>query len=167
MLHIPSDKGTYALHLQLSKSKLITIGKLGCFKFPNGEYLYVGSALGPGGLRSRLRRHLLGEKNFHWHIDYLRKDAIMRGCIYLISNQSYECQLSQTIMEIPGAYIPAPGFGSSDCHNCRAHLTVFTNSKVSGNLASNPEIQLNTIIEKFIRKTSIPNSTIKRFVIPA
>ena len=36
-----------------------------------GQYAYVGSAHGPGGLRARVGRHLRAEKPLHWHIDYL------------------------------------------------------------------------------------------------
>ena len=50
-------KGTYALVLQLERQEEIAIGKLGTFTFPAGYYLYVGSALGPGGLEARLARH--------------------------------------------------------------------------------------------------------------
>ena len=37
-----------------------------------GCYLYVGSAMGHGGLAARLRRHLCGaRRRLHWHIDRL------------------------------------------------------------------------------------------------
>jgi len=60
MLSIPSEKGTYAIYIHLPRSKTITIGKLGRFNFPIGAYVYIGSAFGSGGLRSRLKRHIYG-----------------------------------------------------------------------------------------------------------
>jgi Uri superfamily endonuclease len=58
-----AEPGTYALLLKLDKQERITIGKLGTFDFPAGYYLYVGSALGPGGLRARLARHRRGSES--------------------------------------------------------------------------------------------------------
>jgi len=52
-----AEPGTYALLLKLDKQERITVGRLGTFDFPAGYYLYVGSALGPGGLQARLARH--------------------------------------------------------------------------------------------------------------
>lgn len=58
-----AEPGTYALLLKLDKQERITVGKLGTFDLPAGYYLYVGSALGPGGLRARLTRHRRGSEN--------------------------------------------------------------------------------------------------------
>ena len=58
-----AEPGTYALLLRLDKQERITVGKLGTFDFPVGYYLYVGSALGPGGLRARLARHRRGSES--------------------------------------------------------------------------------------------------------
>ena len=69
------SKGTYALVLHLECTEEITVGKLGMFTFPAGYYLYVGSALGPGGLEARLARHRRRGKKLRWHIDYLLEHA--------------------------------------------------------------------------------------------
>ena len=37
-----------------------------------GYYVYLGSALGPGGLRARITHHQKLSPRPHWHIDYLR-----------------------------------------------------------------------------------------------
>jgi len=37
-----------------------------------GWYVYVGSALGPGGLAAKVGRHLGGRKMCRWHTAYLR-----------------------------------------------------------------------------------------------
>jgi len=66
---VPSGAGTYALVVALDRSQHITIGRRGGFHFPAGFYIYIGSALGPGGLSARIGRHLLAEKRLHWHID--------------------------------------------------------------------------------------------------
>lgn len=152
---ISSGKGTYALYLQLSNAKIITIGKLGQFNFPSGAYLYVGSALGSGGLSRRIERHLHGSEICHWHIDYLRKYTEVLGFFYLVNDRNYECQWGQAIVELPGAYIPVPGFGSSDCRQCCAHLIAFSFSDV-------PSYQsFETIRDKFAKITTRPREEIK------
>ena len=68
----PRLPGSYALICQLEKAEAICIGRLGIFSFEPGHYIYVGSALGPGGLAGRLERHLDKDRQVsHWHIDYL------------------------------------------------------------------------------------------------
>ncbi|MGD8921323.1 MAG: DUF123 domain-containing protein, partial [Gammaproteobacteria bacterium] len=52
---IPPCSGTYILKFHLGRDRNIRIGALGPLKFSSGVYLYVGSALGPGGLRARLK----------------------------------------------------------------------------------------------------------------
>jgi Uri superfamily endonuclease len=124
---LPDNPGTYAVHLRLLNDQLLQIGRLGIFSFPAGEYVYSGSAFGPGGLRARLGRHLRGRGKPHWHIDYLRGAARVLGAWYSLSAHSLECQWSQALAELPGAFIPAPRFGASDCHSgCRAHLVAFS-----------------------------------------
>ncbi len=51
-------QGSYILILHLNRPERIAVGKLGKCSFPAGYYTYVGSALGPGGLASRLKHHL-------------------------------------------------------------------------------------------------------------
>jgi Uri superfamily endonuclease len=115
------DKGIYALILR-SDGKTIRVGALGDIILPKGYLIYVGSALGPGGL-IRVQRHLTLSQEIrkpHWHIDYLLQD---RG-ISLIASVSaattsrFECSLAEAI---GGDFIPR--FGSSDC-GCRSHLFV-------------------------------------------
>ena len=124
---IPSDSGAYALWLKLRHSHQIQVGQLGEFTFLAGDYIYLGSARGPGGLRARLGRHLRGNGKIHWHIDYLRTVGDVRGYCYATTNALHrlpmECWWSQTLAALPGATIPAEGFGASDCRSgCRAHL---------------------------------------------
>jgi len=132
-----AEPGTYALLVKLDKQERITIGKLGTFNFPAGYYLYVGSALGPGGLRARLARHLhsresssrskpgqTGQK-LHWHIDYLLQRAQLVEVWSVASAERLECKWGQVARRLSGAQVPVQGFGSSDCR-CPAHLIYFS-----------------------------------------
>ncbi len=118
-------KGTYLLLIRLDTGVQIRAGRLGEIGLQAGWYGYVGSARGPGGLQSRLARHLRTTKKHHWHIDHL----LDKGTIYAIwqceSLDRLECGWCHALRDgIPGTRLPVPGFGSSDCH-CPAHLIEF------------------------------------------
>ena len=125
----PAQGGTYALHLWLNDPERMRIGKLGEFYFPPGDYIYIGSALGPGGLKARLTRHLRGKNRHHWHIDWLRDMVDVIGVYYITCVSHYECKWSQSLLNLPQATVPAAGFGASDCRKsrnlCEAHLVCF------------------------------------------
>ena len=138
---IEDEPGTYALLLKLDKQERITVGKLGTLDFPAGYYLYVGSALGPGGLRARLARHQRGSENpsgpggqesnsgqtskkLHWHIDYLLQRAQLIEVWSVASEERLECKWGKAARRLSGAQVPVQGFGSSDCR-CPAHLIYF------------------------------------------
>lgn len=112
--------------MDLIRPQTLRIGKLGEYYFQPGEYLYVGSAQGPGGLKARLDRHLIGPGRCHWHIDWLRPATSVSGYFYLETRERMECKWSQFLMQAPKASIPVPGFGASDCrskgNSCAAHL---------------------------------------------
>jgi Uri superfamily endonuclease len=57
-----SSAGTYALVLAAQKQRTISVGKLGILDVRPGFYVYVGSALGPGGLAARIGRHARQDK---------------------------------------------------------------------------------------------------------
>jgi Uri superfamily endonuclease len=134
---IPVDPGTYLLWLYISQSQKLNIGRLGDFTFIAGEYIYLGSARGPGGLRARLGRHLRGDGKIRWHIDYLRAAAQVRGFGYVnhgrgtMERAPTECDWSQKLAapngaDLPDAHVPIPRFGASDCQSgCTAHLIYF------------------------------------------
>ncbi len=125
-LAIPKSPGVYLLQMDLIRPQTLRIGKLGEYYFQPGEYLYVGSAQGPGGLKARLDRHLIGPGRCHWHIDWLRPATSVSGYFYLETRGRIECRWSQFLMQAPKASIPVPGFGASDCrskgNSCAAHL---------------------------------------------
>ena len=134
---IDAEPGTYVLLLELDKQERITVGKLGTFNFPAGYYLYVGSALGPGGLRARLTRHRRDSesssqsnsgqmgKKLHWHIDYLLQRAQLVEVWSVASEERLECKWGEAVRRLSGAQVPVRGFGSSDCR-CPAHLIYFS-----------------------------------------
>ena len=98
----------------------ITIGALGAHAFPAGQYLYVGSAWGPGGLAARVGRHLRGDGAVHWHVDYLRAQA-EPVALWWAAHARDECAWAGHLLAHPGAEIVVPRFGASDCA-CAAHL---------------------------------------------
>jgi sugar fermentation stimulation protein A len=109
--------GSYILFLSLPKQKKIAVGKLGVIHFPAGLYTYVGSAL--GGWESRINRHFVGGARVHWHIDYLRAEAQVRGAIVFESSERLECTINKMLTNV--SHVVVPGFGSSDC-GCSSHL---------------------------------------------
>lgn len=120
---VPNESGTYVLCLYVAEAQSVAVGRLGISLFPAGTYVYVGSAFGPGGLRARLRRHIRGSDTLHWHIDYIRTIAEVRGVFYCATRERLECRWSQTLATFVGADIPMTGFGASDCDSgCEAHL---------------------------------------------
>jgi Uri superfamily endonuclease len=127
---LPKSPGTYALHLYLPSATTLKVGKLGEFNLPGGDYVYLGSAFNPGGVRGRLGRHIHGAGRPSWHIDYLRAVTNVYGYHYLIHDhdsppgkQSLECQWSQAFTVLSEAKYLIPGFGASDCRaGCSAHL---------------------------------------------
>jgi Uri superfamily endonuclease len=118
---IPDTGGTYALLLACPQSRKLRIGRLGDRRIPRGWFIYVGSAFGPGGLKSRCLRHLRPLRRLHWHIDYLRPAASLQGIWFSADPVPREHLWAETIAGMPGAGIPIPRFGASDCR-CRSHL---------------------------------------------
>ena len=55
-----AQPGSYALLLQADQQQTVHIGRLGQFAVQPGCYIYVGSALGPGGVRAQGGHHGAG-----------------------------------------------------------------------------------------------------------
>jgi len=120
------DRGAYLLVIHLKADREITIGRLGRFAFRKGFYFYVGSAM--RGLTARVARHVRRAKKLRWHIDYLLAlpAAQVLAAMPHPSARREECRLNRAVQRLPGATVPVPGFGSSDCkEGCPAHLTYF------------------------------------------
>lgn len=112
---LPDCPGTYLLCLESRVDREIAVGRLGHLHLTPGFYLYVGSALGPGGLRTRVGRHARRHKTKRWHIDYLRTHVSLREVWYSCGEERREGAWSHHLAELPGAVAPWPGFGASDC----------------------------------------------------
>jgi len=123
---LPHDKGSYALLLHLDQAVTRHIGRLGEIKFEAGDYVYTGSALGPGGLHGRIQHHLRISSSFHWHIDYLMSSTRLESVLYTLAPVSKECDWVTELQRMPCAALVVKGFGSSDCHSkCLSHLIHF------------------------------------------
>jgi len=120
---LPEAPGCYGLGFLLPDNRIISIGSLGECRLDRGRYIYFGSAMGPGGLRARIRHHVLPKNKLHWHIDYLLNENTLSFVWYLLGRESMECGWSQGIGQIEKIGYPITGFGSSDCRSgCTAHL---------------------------------------------
>jgi Uri superfamily endonuclease len=118
------EPGTYSLLLRADVKQTIEVGALGVMEVQPGLYVYVGSALGPGGLRARVQRHVRGDGAQHWHIDYLREATTPMAIWYTHDPVRRECAWATLLRNAAGAHVPHVGFGASDC-DCTAHLVAF------------------------------------------
>jgi len=133
---LPDAPGTYALVLRSERAGCLPIGRLGQLRLHRGWYVYVGSAFGPGGLRARVGHHLQLAERPHWHIDYLRPWTQVERVWYCEAGR-VEHGWAASLASRPGATVPLPGFGSSDCE-CAAHLIRF--EKTPRRLAGSAEM---------------------------
>lgn len=131
----PRDPGSYVLIMELPAPVTADVGQLGRFTFAPGCYAYAGSARGPGGLAARVERHRRASKTKHWHIDYLRAYAEPVSVWYSVGPERRECGWAEALSELPGASMPAPRFGASDCQ-CTAHLFHFPARPARADFAS-------------------------------
>lgn len=110
--------GAYLLEIELDRSLAVTI-RGAALTLPAGRYAYAGSARGPGGIAARVARHMSRDKRPHWHIDQLTLATSKISALALPGGS--ECELVRSLLD-RGARVPIPGFGSSDCRTCPAHL---------------------------------------------
>ncbi|MCB0095823.1 MAG: GIY-YIG nuclease family protein [Caldilineaceae bacterium] len=116
-----SAPGSYILTLQSEVNRTIQVGRLGQFRLQPGFYLYVGSALGPGGVAARVAHHGRMSARPHWHIDYLRQHTALINVFCRHDPVRREHEWAQQLSHRDGLTFPLRGFGSSDC-TCRSHL---------------------------------------------
>lgn len=126
-----STPGTYVLILHASGHARIRIGRWGCLDVTPGYYAYVGSAFGPGGLRSRISRHARRHKKKHWHVDYLREATELACVWYSQAPERLEHVWARAVARLSRAQAVA-GFGCSDC-DCPSHLYRFAQQPVLRN----------------------------------
>ena len=117
---LPRAKGAYLLLIELSAPVELTIGTRAPAVLAPGRYAYCGSAYGPGGIAARVGRHLRRDKAVRWHVDHVTA----AGRIVAVDAWpgADECALFARTLARPGAHVPIPGFGSTDCRRCPAHL---------------------------------------------
>jgi len=114
------DKGVYCLVFN-NPSCTVRVGALGEVAFRKGWHIYVGSALGSGGL-ARLERHIAlsrdKDKYPKWHVDWLSTNPLfsLRYTVHAVTGERQECRLAGAL---GGENIPR--FGCSDCV-CPSHL---------------------------------------------
>jgi Uri superfamily endonuclease len=122
------ESGVYCLALE-NPAAVLGVGALGLVAFRAGFHVYVGSALGPGGL-SRVERHrrLARERDRRprWHVDYLLLDPrfCLTAAVSAPTAERLECALARAVGGEPVA-----GFGASDCA-CGSHLFHFPDDPV-------------------------------------
>ena len=114
---LPAAAGAYVLLIQLQHAAAIHLPKQRDVTLPPGRYLYCGSAKGPGGIKSRVGRHMRKDKSVRWHVDQLTIQGDVAGAWVIPGGN--ECALAARLNHLP---IPIPGFGSSDCRICASHL---------------------------------------------
>lgn len=120
-----SKPGTYVVVLKSEQVKTVQIGRLAQLVVRRGYYVYVGSALGPGGVNARLRHHYKVSEKPHWHLDYLRAETEFYAAYAGFSPERKECEWAAMLALGEGVTEPMDGFGASDC-SCRTHLFFFS-----------------------------------------
>jgi len=120
---LPDEKGAYLLMLQLDAAVELNLHKTAMTRLEAGWYIYSGSAKGPGGLRSRLRRHFRKTKKSHWHVDHLTTQCADMAALSVVDGD--ECQFVSMLLKQPIFTIPSKRFGSTDCRKCDSHLLQF------------------------------------------
>lgn len=123
--------GTYALVLRALEPATVTAGRLGTLRVTEGDYIYIGSAFGPGGVRARVLRHARTDKRLRWHIDHLTTVAPVVEAWFTHDPRRLECDWLAALASIRGAHEPWSGFGASDC-GCSSHLRWFARAPVVG-----------------------------------
>jgi Uri superfamily endonuclease len=114
------DKGVYCLVFHNAECT-VGVGALREIAFRKGWHVYVGSALGSGGLK-RVERHfaLAQEKNKRpkWHVDFLLTNEAfpLRYAVTARTSLRLECLVASAL---GGESISR--FGCSDCA-CDSHL---------------------------------------------
>ena len=118
---IEPKPGTYTLILSCASDARIQVGRLGTMQLQRGYYVYLGSALGPGGLRARIAHHQKVSARPYWHIDYLRAHTRLHSVWVRYHHRRHEHERARAVRKMKGATIPFRGFGASDC-SCPSHL---------------------------------------------
>ena len=119
-----AEPGAYLLAIDLKRKLTLKFASFSALPsapvLMPGRYVYCGSAYGPGGLAARIARHLKRGKTVRWLVDSLTLAGRIVQTAALAGGS--ECALFAALHKLPGVLVPVPGFGSSDCRDCAAHL---------------------------------------------
>jgi Uri superfamily endonuclease len=116
---LPREAGAYVLLIHLEGRLSLDMPAFRGKSLSPGLYAYCGSAYGPGGIRARVSRHLRASKPMRWHVDRLTAAGRVERIGIRIGGR--ECDLAGELLA-RGVLAVLPGFGSSDCRTCPAHL---------------------------------------------
>ena len=141
--------GTYIVVLKSGQAKTIQIGKLAQLNIQKGYYVYIGSAMGPGGVTARLKHHCKVSTRPHWHLDYLRAETAFYNAYALHSPERKECGWAAVMAKTEAVSEPMKGFGSSDC-KCNTHLFYFSSKlkavRAIGKISGARKVDVDTLI---------------------
>lgn len=113
--------GSYAVVYHCPTQIRIRIGSLGEIAFFKGFYIYVGSAMGPGGLQARVKRHFQKSKRrMHWHIDYISNAMDVWSAYICTDPTNQEHNWAHQLQTFDDTSVVA-SIGCSDCR-CASHL---------------------------------------------
>jgi Uri superfamily endonuclease len=105
-----------------------------------GYLVYVGSALGPGGIRARVARHARKSKKPHWHIDYLRPYLSLAETWWKTAPDRWEHDWAALLAA--RLDVAHPRFGASDCR-CASHLFFAAPDRPAvGTLDPHPDVRV-------------------------
>lgn len=121
---LPAGQGAYLVFARLHLDLHLMGTRLAGNVLGAGWYVYAGSANGPGGIKSRVSRHLRRDKVLRWHIDQLTCAAVEVWAAEFPGRS--ECELAGVLGKAEWLSFPVKGFGSSDCRTCPAHLLAFS-----------------------------------------
>ena len=121
---LPAEAGAYALVLDVADTLTLIRPRRGSDTLGTGWYIYAGSARGPGGIRARVARHMRQDKAVHWHIDQVTTRKGTRVWAVPLRGRT-ECDLVSDLTASDRFVATHPGFGSSDCRRCIAHLLMW------------------------------------------
>ena len=141
-MQLDPGRGTYLVRVRLDRARVVVVrrrigrgrwARSRIYRLAAGEYLYVGSALGPGGLAARVGRHLSSGagKAPHWDIDFLLSRAIRPARLEAwglpACGDGLECRWARAIAaakgsrpvvgRLEGSERADRGFGAGDCRS--------------------------------------------------
>jgi Uri superfamily endonuclease len=147
------DKGVYCLVFE-NPGCVIRVGALGEIAFQSGWHIYIGSALGSGGLKRLLRHISLAsrlDRQPKWHVDYLLTSPFfsLDYTVHGVTSDRLECHLRDILNDNS-----VPAFGCSDC-SCTSHLLYRQDDPRREILDAFRKLHLDPIIKTIINPQAI------------